>query len=79
MVSKVFDNSNFGFQKITVERPLRLNFAATPERVARLEDETTFINLAKSKKRAGPQHDAEVAAGQGPAGVVPCPAGGTRR
>ena len=30
VVSKVFDNSDFGFQKITVERPLRLNFAATP-------------------------------------------------
>ena len=64
VVSKVFANSDFGFQKITVERPLRLNFAATPERVARLEDETAFINLAKSKKRAGPQHDAEVAEGK---------------
>ena len=63
-VSKVFDNSDFGFQKITVERPLRLNFAASPERIARLEDEKAFINLAKSKKRAGTQHDAEVAAGE---------------
>ena len=64
VVSKVFDNRDFGFQKITVERPLRLNFAASPERIARLEDEKAFINLAKSKKRAGPQHDAEVAAGE---------------
>ena len=64
VVSKVFDNRDFGFQKITVERPLRLNFAATPERIAPLEDEKAFINLAKSKKRAGPQHDAEVAAGK---------------
>ena len=64
VVSKAFDNSDFGYRKITVERPLRLNFAASPERVARLEDETAFINLAKSKKRAGPQHDAEVAAGK---------------
>ena len=30
--SKVFDTSYFGYWKITVERPLRLNFAATPER-----------------------------------------------
>ena len=35
VVSKVFDNSDFGFQKITVERPLRLNFAAGPGRIAR--------------------------------------------
>ena len=49
---------------MTVERPLRLNFAATEERIARIEDERAFQNLAKSKKRAGPAHDAEVADGQ---------------
>ena len=64
VVGKVFDNSDFGFQKITVERPLRLNFAATPERIARLEAENAFANLAASKKREGPQRDAEIAAGK---------------
>ena len=64
VVSKVFANEDFGYRKVTVERPLRLNFAATPERVARLEDERAFQNLAKSKKRPGPAHDAEVAEGQ---------------
>ena len=63
VVSKVFANEDFGYQKITVERPLRLNFAAVPERILRLEDEKAFQNLAKSKKRAGPAHDDEVAAG----------------
>ena len=29
VVSKIFDNADFGFHKITVERPLRLNFQAT--------------------------------------------------
>ena len=29
----------FGYRKITVERPLRLNFQASPERIERLEDE----------------------------------------
>ena len=47
-----------------MERPLRLNFAAAPERIARIEDERAFQNLAKSKKRPGPAHDAEVAEGQ---------------
>ncbi len=63
VVSKVFDNEDFGFHKITVERPLRLNFAATEERVARLEEEKAFQNLASSKKKAGTAHDEEVAAG----------------
>ncbi len=64
VVSKVFANEDFGYRKVTVERPLRLNFAATPERIARIEEEKSFQNLAKSKKRPGPAHDAEVAEGQ---------------
>ena len=64
VVSKVFANEDFGYRKVTVERPLRLNFAATPERIARIEDERTFQNLARSKKRPGPAHDAEVAEGR---------------
>ena len=63
VVSKIFDNEDFGYRKITVERPLRLNFAATDERIARIEDQTTFARLATSKKGAGPAHDAEVAEG----------------
>ncbi|CAG0968290.1 partial putative type I restriction enzymeP M protein, partial [Planctomycetaceae bacterium] len=51
VVSKVFDNEDFGYHKITVERPLRLNFHATPERIARLEDEAGFKNLATSTKK----------------------------
>lgn len=35
-ISKVFDNQDFGFYKITVERPLRLAAQFTPERVAKL-------------------------------------------
>ncbi|MBD2502733.1 type I restriction-modification system subunit M [Anabaena azotica] len=35
-ISKVFDNQDFGFYKITVERPLRLAAQFTPERVATL-------------------------------------------
>lgn len=49
--SKIFDNREFGFLKLTIERPLRLNFQASPERIARLKDQTAFANLAESKKR----------------------------
>ncbi len=51
VVSKVFDNADFGFHKITVERPLRLNFQASAERIARLETETGFTKLATSAKK----------------------------
>lgn len=48
---KIFDNDDFGYWRITVERSLRLNFQASAERIARLDDETAFQNLAKSKKK----------------------------
>ena len=51
VVSHVFPTTYFGFRKITVERPLRLNFQASPERIKRLEDERGFQALAKSRKR----------------------------
>ena len=63
VVSHVFPTAHFGFRKITVERPLRLNFQAAPERIARLEDERGFQNLAKSKKR-GYAADQEEARGR---------------
>ena len=51
VVSKVFPTTHFGFRKITVERPLRLNFHASPERIRRLEEERAFLALAQSKKK----------------------------
>jgi len=61
--SKVFDNDDFGFRRITVERPLRLNFQASPERLERLREETAFKNLAKSKKQ-GAAAKKEIEAGR---------------
>ncbi|MGL4501216.1 MAG: type I restriction-modification system subunit M [Planktothrix sp.] len=49
--SKIFDNREFGFLKITVERPLRLNFQVSPERLALLGEQSAFQNLATTKKR----------------------------
>lgn len=63
--SKIFDNRDFGFLKMTVERPLRLNFQASAERIAKLEQQSAFVNLAVSKKRKNEAaHAAEVEAGQ---------------
>jgi type I restriction enzyme M protein len=63
VVSKVFDNADFGFNKITVERPLRLNFQASAERIARLDAESAFRNLATSSKKAEAARREEIAAG----------------
>jgi type I restriction enzyme M protein len=51
VVSRLFPTTHFGFRKITVDRPLRLNFQASPERIARLEDEKGFQALAQSRKK----------------------------
>jgi type I restriction enzyme M protein len=52
VVSRVFPTTHFGFRKITVERPLRVNFQAIDERIARLEEERAFQALAQPRKRA---------------------------
>ena len=51
VVSRVYPTTHFGFRKITVERPLRLDFQASPERIARLDDQRAFANLAVSRKK----------------------------
>ena len=50
-VSRIFSTTRFGFRKITVERPLRLNLQASDDRIARLDDQRAFANLAKSRLR----------------------------
>ena len=61
IVSRIFPTTQFGYRRVTVERPLRLNFQANEERIARLSEQTAFQNLAKSKKRgdAGEREEAE--------------------
>ncbi|MBH2009259.1 MAG: SAM-dependent DNA methyltransferase [Xanthomonadaceae bacterium] len=51
LVSKIFDNRDFGYLKITVERPLRLNFCVTGERIARVRNTNFFAELILSQKR----------------------------
>ncbi|MBI4774849.1 MAG: SAM-dependent DNA methyltransferase [Deltaproteobacteria bacterium] len=64
IVSKIFDNEDFGFHKITVERPLRLNFQATPERISRLDEQAGLKNLASSKKKNETVRQKEIEAGK---------------
>lgn len=49
--SKIFDNREFGFLKMTVERPLRLNFVVNDERIERLKLEPAYEALTSTQKR----------------------------
>ncbi len=64
VISKVFDNADFGFNKITVERPLRLNFQASAERIARLDLEPAFRAIASSQKKNEKARLEEIAQGE---------------
>ena len=60
---KIFDNEDFGYRKITVERPLKLNFKVVPERIETLREASAFQNLAKSRKK-GESGQSEKEAGE---------------
>ena len=46
-ISKIFNNEDFGYQKITVERPLRLTAKITDEAIESLRFHNTIIEEAK--------------------------------
>lgn len=48
---KIFDNDDFGYTKITVERPMQLNYQVTEERLENLYSFTQFKKLAESKSK----------------------------
>lgn len=60
---KIFDNDDFGYWRITVERPLRLNFQASKECIESLREQKAFQNIAKSKKK-GKAGQKEIEEGQ---------------
>ena len=48
---RIFENVDFGYRRVRIERPLRLNFHAIPERIERLKGEKAFQNLTKTRKK----------------------------
>jgi len=50
-VIKVFDKEDFGYTKVTVERPLQLNYEVTEERLENLYAINAFSKLAVSKSK----------------------------
>jgi type I restriction enzyme M protein len=61
--SKIYPTTYFGYRKITVERPLKLNFQISAERIARLDDEPGFKKLTTSTKKKEQERLKEIAAG----------------
>jgi type I restriction enzyme M protein len=49
--SKLFAYTDFGYRKVTVDRPLKLNLRASPERISLLKNQSQFQALAVSKKK----------------------------
>ncbi len=62
-ISKIFDNQDFGYRRIVIERPLKLSFQASPERIERLREVKAFQSLATSKKK-GAARDKEITIGR---------------
>jgi len=48
---KIFDNEDFGYTKVVVERPLQLNYQISEERLENLYAINNFSKLAISKKK----------------------------
>ncbi len=48
---KIFYNEDFGYTKITVERPMQLNYQVTPEKLENLYSYSAFKKLAESKSK----------------------------
>ena len=61
---KIYPTTHFGFRKITVERPLKLDFQVTDERLARLESENAFHNLAVSRKKDAAEREKDEGGGR---------------
>jgi type I restriction enzyme M protein len=62
--SKIMPATAFGYRRITVERPLRLDFQGSDERIERLRASKGFIALATSRKKEGAARDAEEGEGR---------------
>ena len=51
-VSRIFDTADFGYREIRVERPLKLNFQVTAERLARLADQKPYARQDEADRAA---------------------------
>ena len=50
--SKILDRKEFGYRRIVIDRPLRMSFQATAERIESLHDERAFTNRDEETQEA---------------------------
>lgn len=50
---KIFSNSDFGYRKITVERPLRLRFDVNEENIGKVVEDKAFKNMKNQTQLTG--------------------------
>lgn len=50
--SKIFATTDFAYRQITIERPLRLNFEVSNERIERVKEEKAFQKLKPTEQEA---------------------------
>ena len=63
-VSRIYDVADFKYTKVTVERPLRLSYEVTNEKIEALKNHPKFIELATTKKKDKAAAEAEIAKGK---------------
>ena len=61
---KIFDNEDFGFRRITVERPLRLNFAVTASGWPASKEASAFQPGHQQEAQGHASGQAEIAEGR---------------
>jgi type I restriction enzyme M protein len=62
-LAQVFDLQDFGYTRVTVERPLRLRYEVTDERLKAFQESKFFTTLAETKK-LGEKAKADIESGQ---------------
>jgi type I restriction enzyme M protein len=50
--SKIVANEEFGYRRIVIDRPLRLSFSVSPEKIDLLDEERAFSNREEEKQEA---------------------------
>lgn len=58
-ISKIFENKEFGYAQITVNRPLKRNYSFAPERIELVKAESSFTKLAESTKKGSAKEKEE--------------------
>lgn len=63
-ISKIYDVEDFKYNKVTVERPLRLSYEITDEKIIALKEHPKFIEIATTKKKEKVAAAADIAKGK---------------